>query len=365
MSNAAWYEDKRARLEDVLPTRDREEELALQHVEGLVVPVVDMFRQEHDNFRAALRSYTERREAELGLRLAAALWPLWYVRGYSEGRGYLTELLALPADAGVASPRAASLVGAAQLALWQGDDEAARTYAEESIATYRTLGDTRGLTNALIVVGFVARIREEYETARTLLEEALALAIDHTFIAAASLHQLGMMEVDARGDHSAARGLFEESLAIYRALGLGRFIGLVCFSLGDVVRAQGDHIGARRLVHEGLTILSGVGERLAIPSTLDSCAHLAFDEGEVKSAARLSGAATRLRESSHTSVWPAVQRTRQLWLTAALGDEEFPTAWAEGQAMTDEQAIGYALGKTAEPNMVSRHPVGSPKRSPR
>src|SRR6185312_2489307 len=52
---------------------------------------------EHDNVRAALRWARETEEAELGLRLACAIWRLWIVQGYvHEGRVLMDDLLRLP-----------------------------------------------------------------------------------------------------------------------------------------------------------------------------------------------------------------------------------------------------------------------------
>jgi predicted ATPase/DNA-binding XRE family transcriptional regulator len=309
---------------------------------------LDRLEREHDNLRATLRWCVERREAEMGLRLTAAIWPLWYVRGYSEGRAYLTSLLALREAATVTAPRAGSLVGAGQLALWQGDYAAARTYLAESIALYRTLGDGRGLADALLVAGFVARVEEEYGRARTLLEEGLTLAraTGHRFIVAACLHHLGMIAVDAEGDYTSARSLLEQSLGGYRALGVPRFIGLVLLTLGNMACAEGDRSRGRRLLREGLTTVVEVGEKPEIPAALDSFAHLAMDEGQAERAVRLAGSAAGLRDSRGTHVWPVVERSRQRWLAAAhemLGDGAFSAAWTEGEAMEPEQAIAYAL----------------------
>jgi predicted ATPase len=315
-------------------------------------PWLDQLEQEHDNLRAALRWCIGQRNAEMGLRMTAALWTLWYVRGYAEGRKYLSALLSLPESATVTAPRAGSLLGAGQLALWQGDYATARTFLEESLALYRAVGDERGTAEALLADGFVARVQEDYRAARALLKEGLKLsrAIGHLFVTAASLHHLGMMAVDAEEDYPAARSFLEESLATYHTLGLPRFIGLVLLSLGDVVRAEGDYHRAGVLFREGLTKMIEVREKLAIASALDNFAHLALDEGHAERAAQLVSAAARLRHGSGTREWPVVERSRARWLGVAremLGDEAFRTAWTEGQGMTPEQAIALALDEAA------------------
>ena len=137
-----------------------------------------------------------------------------------------------------------------------------------------------GTAAGLLAAGFVARIREDYEAAGCLLDEALALAraTDHAFVTAAVLHHLGMIGTDVRQDHAAARGLLQESLALYQKLGLPRFMALVSLTLGEVARAEGNPDGARELL-QSLMLMRNVGERLGVPGTLDAVAHLAMTTG--------------------------------------------------------------------------------------
>ncbi|MGI9147760.1 MAG: hypothetical protein ACR2IK_14610 [Chloroflexota bacterium] len=67
--------------------------------------------------RAALRYCVEDGEATLGLRLAVALWPLWYIRGlYTDGRACLSEVLALPGALEPTAARARALAFVGELA---------------------------------------------------------------------------------------------------------------------------------------------------------------------------------------------------------------------------------------------------------
>jgi predicted ATPase/DNA-binding XRE family transcriptional regulator len=312
--------------------------------------------QDHDNLRAALRWCVDGRRAEMGLRLAGALWSFWYIRGYAtEGRAHLAALLSLPEAATMGAPRADALLGAGQLAHTQGAYMAARVLLGESLALYRTMGDERGTASALLAGGFVARVQEEYDTARALLEEGLALARanGYTFITAAALHHLGMITADVQEDYAAARRLLEESLELYRTLAAPRFVALLLLSLGDVARAEGDYVRARALLQEGLTRMIEVGEQLGLHGALDSVAHLSESAGQAARAVRLAAAAARLRATSGTRSWPVVERSRARWLASAretLGERAFQSAEAEGQALTREQAVAEALNMAAVPD---------------
>lgn len=318
---------------------------------------LDRVEREHGNLRTALQWCVEHQNAEMGLRLTAALWPLWYVRGYAEGRTWLATLLALAGAHVPDAPRAASLLGAGQIALAQGDYDAAHALAQESVNRYRALGDERGASEALLAAGFTARVQGEYGSACALLSEALTIshAVGHTFITAATLHHLGMIEA-ATGDKAAARRLLEESLTMYRTLGLQRFIALVLFSLGDVARADKEYSRARALFREGLAAMTAVGEKPGTARALDSFAHLAMDEGKAERTVRLSAAAAQLRATAGIHDGPVTERERERWLTSArvaLGDEAFDAAWAEGEAMTDEEAIADALAEPGSPGTQS------------
>ncbi|HEY5882862.1 MAG TPA: helix-turn-helix domain-containing protein, partial [Nakamurella sp.] len=270
---------------------------------------LDRVEADHANLRAAVRRCIEHRDAARGLRLAAALWSFWYIRGYAtEGRALLAALLDLPEAAPASTPRATALLGAGQLALTQGDHAAAWVSLQESIALHRLLGDERGTAAALLAAGFVARLQEEYRTATTLLDEGLTLAraTGHTFIVAACLHHLGMIAGDFHQDNAAARRLLEESLELYRALDFPRFIALVLLSLGNVALAEADHDRAHDLLRQSLVGMKQIGEKLGIHGALDAFGQLAITQEHAERAVRLAGAAERLRAASGTRSWPVV-----------------------------------------------------------
>jgi predicted ATPase/class 3 adenylate cyclase len=92
------------------------------------------------NVRAAIRWTIDAGQADIGLRMAAALWRYWQQRGpLWEGRRAIEELL----DAGKSSSaaRVRGLSAAGGLAWWDGDYEATRRHYEEALPLARQTGD--------------------------------------------------------------------------------------------------------------------------------------------------------------------------------------------------------------------------------
>jgi tetratricopeptide (TPR) repeat protein len=187
----------------------------------------------------------------------------------------------------------------------------------------------------------------EYERAATLHEESLALrrALGDLWGTAASLNHLGNVAY-MQGEYGRATALHEEALALQRALGDRRGIAGSLLSLGLVASMQGEYAGAATLIEEGLLLGRDIGARDLAADSLESLGWVAAARGQPQRAARLGGAAGALREALGAPLWPeqraghdrAVRAMR-----AALGEDAFTGAWAEGQALTLEQAIALAL----------------------
>ena len=85
---------------------------------------------DHPNLRAALEWFRDQEESESLLRLAAALWRFWFIRGYPrEGRAWLARALAMPHPWSPALREA--LHGASMLASNQGDHQEAAALADQ------------------------------------------------------------------------------------------------------------------------------------------------------------------------------------------------------------------------------------------
>lgn len=257
---------------------------------------LERLETEHDNLRAALEwSSGDSDSGERGLRLAAALWRFWYIRGYlSEGRSWLRDLLALPATAPVA--RAKALHGAGNLAFTQGDPLAAQSLLTAGLALRRELNDLPGIAFSLNSLGNVAYTQDDYPTARRLFAESLELQRrqGNQWGIAAALSNLGLVTLD-QGDYPTAQALFEESLGLQRELGDQWSMATSLGNLGLVATSQGDYATAQPLQEESLALRRALHDRAGTALALGNLGNIALALGDYPTAHALFEESLTLR----------------------------------------------------------------------
>jgi len=349
---------------------------------------LDRLGQEHDNMRAALSWSVEHGEAELAMRLGGALRWFWYMEGYyGEGRTWLEAVLVKDGRAS-AQARARVLEGIGWLANQQGDIDRAEATAEAGLklSAEAELGEVLA-ANFQDILGDAARHRGDYERAAEMLEESLALhrtAGDSRGVAW-SLGSLANVSGD-RGNYERAKELYEEGLVLSRELGGARPLGEYLISLGYEYLLEGDYNRATALNEEGaelyqkrgrrgglqyafdnlgwaaleqghyrraedlheenLVLCRELGDRLIASESMEGLACVAGATGEGERAAKLFGAAQTQREAVGYVHAPREHALREPYLAAArsqVGAAAWAETWEEGQSITFEDAIAYAL----------------------
>ena len=270
---------------------------------------LDRLEREYHQLRAVLHRLQEGKEAEKGLRLAIALREFWLASGrVSEGRYWLAVFLAFPLAAVRPAIRARALDVAGALAFWQSDQAMAQAWMAEGLAIRREMADRLGI--------------------------------------AVSLIHLGMNKWIFESNYPAARALYEESLAIYQELDNKVGIANVRQHLANLALVQGEYVAAYSLLKNSLLTLRDEQELWSINFALDSLAGVAVNQRQVKRALRLAGASEALREAIGVLLPPVWQAWIEGLLEPAwqmLDENSGATAWAEGWAMSVEQAVCYAL----------------------
>ena len=112
-----------------------------------------------------------------------------------------------------------------------------------------------------------------------------------------------------------------------------------------VAIAEGDPERAEQDAHDALACCAGVGALLGVADLLEILAGLANDAGSHREAARLFGAADGIRGRTGEVRYQVYQAGYEASVAAArntMGEQDFDAAWAEGAAMSNEEAIAYA-----------------------
>lgn len=349
---------------------------------------LERLQEEQGNLDAALHYLVGHAPAD-ALHLAVTLYPFWEQRAhFARAQRWLGNALPHALDA-PAPLRIEGLMWASRAAAITGDFVGARTWGEEALTLSQALGDKRATVMATLSTAMALLVRGDFTTLVPRCREAVAASreLNDPWLLARSLQGLGKTLLDM-GCYDEAREVCEEGLRVARETGdrpllpyLLYTLAHVCycqrdylgmpalldecsaraqdtgdvvptqyadFMMGHLMRTSGDLRGARMHYHRSFEAVSRAGLRMNWPYAPEVFAYLAAAEGQMERAARLLGAAEAAREelgyplpiSARVDHDPAMAALR-----ASLDEATLARLWAEGRAMSMEQAIAYALRK--------------------
>jgi predicted ATPase/class 3 adenylate cyclase len=290
--------------------------------------------------------------------------------------------------------------------LWQRDYEQATKIYEEALAFARDISDSFLITFNSYNLGAIAWFQGDYARADQIIAESLAVFRDYDmdWVTASCIHTLGdialaqgdeqraiqwyetelafgqekQLEISlmfalnglgkaawVQGKYEVATKRFEEALRMSEKAGPKTAMLLALYGLGRVALSQRDYDSAGEFLTQASEIRLAETSEIRLPETnelftwiwlktygvatdypLEAFAVLAAAQNQMERAARLFGAVESLYASIHFEM-SAKERTEHdhaiASARAALGDEAFAAAWAEGRLMTMEQAIAFAL----------------------
>ena len=151
----------------------------------------------------------------------------------------------------------------------------------------------------------------------------------------------------ARGDLIAARRLADEAVAATS----GFHLSLALTTRAGVAIAQGEPEQADRDAHDALATAASTRAYASAPETLECLAALAVGAGSHREAVRLFGAADTIRQRGglvRFKIFDAFFEFPVAALRDAMGEKDFASAWAEGAALSTDEAIAYAQRRRGE-----------------
>jgi len=358
---------------------------------------LDRFETELDNVRAALTWALQDGSVEAGLCLASDLGAdtgsFWVNRGHmKEGREFLEQLLLKLQATGPIEVLAAGYFSIAAIEFWLADFDAgyrhvemseslwsqlgpsykakaaearvSRIYIssslnpfndrsevgrqfEENLPIFQEVGDRWMVAHTLYGIAFCLKLsgdltgaRQTFEQSRALFQECgdgLRVSKDNTDLAIIAIKE---------GRYTEARKFCEEALPFFRQL---RFSlrDEPLWMLGAIAIIEGNYAIAKAWYRECLLFDQEIGVYNQFPECLIGFASIASFEKHFEVAAQLIGRAeTVITARQDPPLEPFDQAELEslvLVLREQLGDSHFEEMTAIGSAMSQEQAIAFAL----------------------
>jgi predicted ATPase len=243
---------------------------------------------------------------------------------------------------------ARSLSSLAMASVFTSGPEAAMKAAQESEAIAREAQFKEGIAASLGMKASVLLLSGgDLVEARKNIEEGMAVAKEAGFVWGAALSGMGLGRLASRmGDLEDARKEFDKAAEIARRMGNRRIYASCRSELAHALRQHGKFDEAIALYKMVLPIWQDFGHRAAVAHEVECLGYIASAQGQNERAARLLGAAEAIRKTINSTLngIELVEYEKEIAaLRAGLDENKMQAAWAEGRALTMDQAIEYAL----------------------
>jgi predicted ATPase/class 3 adenylate cyclase/DNA-binding NarL/FixJ family response regulator len=236
--------------------------------------------------------------------------------------------------------RVTSLAGQSLALAYRGEAAAARAAAEATLEGGEKLSE-RYAAFGHAAVGSAALAAGD----RAAAHEAREAADQHMTVVSGSTALFGRIwnteAALADGDLAAAGRWADEAVSI----ATGWWLTMALTIRARLAIAAGEPDQAERDAHDALTCAAGIKAYLLIPNVLECLAALAGHDDSHREAARLFAAAHAIRlriGAVRFKIYDAGYEASVAVVRNALGEADFDAAWAEGSALSTEEAIAYA-----------------------
>ncbi|MHB8595942.1 MAG: tetratricopeptide repeat protein [Ktedonobacteraceae bacterium] len=235
----------------------------------------------------------------------------------------------------------------ARVATRQGDYTRARSLLEKNLSLYRTREDAYSRAYPLLLLAIVLFFTKgNQEIARSLAEESLEIfrGIGDRRLAAFTLQLLGELSL-FQGTIEKAQAYCEECISLFRDLDDRSGVAQSLLTFSRALAYKGDGTAAYNACKESWILLREVGDSEQRATCLEQVGELiaASDKPEqLEKAVQLWGKAATLR-ATLVAPMPPIYRTSYGKAVASareqLGTERFQAAWAVGRNMSVGQII--------------------------
>ena len=311
---------------------------------------LNSLKADHENLRKVYSWSMGAGEVKLALRLVSCLGIFWIVMGsFDEGVQWVKECLdfidSVPADIQADLYRVAGSL----FLVCCGEHDLSKEMYNKALSLYTLLEDVREMGWSHVgLIGTSEMFPEEREFAL----ENLAKSIEYLSEVndRAGLYQAWCnmgCHYSLSGDCDQAREAWQKSLAIARELEDPMRIKGMLGNLGALDHRDGDVCSACELYKESITI--GIEAGMDVIYSADILIDIAYTELDLdrpRRAVVLLGAADNFYRLGDYR--PQIQQYKYMKkirdaIQSAVDENVFEQAWQEGQALSPEEAIAFAL----------------------
>jgi predicted ATPase/class 3 adenylate cyclase len=261
---------------------------------------------DHDNLRAAFTYYlNDPAGAEEALRLGSALRWFWFIRGFfDEGTEFAEAALAHMGAQGPTELRASVLAAAGDLHRVRGEYGTAQSRLEEGLSLARWLDAPALCADLLCRLSSLHRVKGDYRSSGEMADEAVALArrtTDGHVLARALLHR-AFHHTDTSNTARVRRDL-EEALSCFTREGDQRSVAMTFAQLGVMELRAGNAHEAKAHLLGALDIASQLHDDDELPRILLNLGFTALLRGDLVEAHNDIKGALRIAARTGAQHW--------------------------------------------------------------
>ncbi|MEV6320836.1 protein kinase [Nocardia sp. NPDC051787] len=311
--------------------------------------------QELPNLRKALE-FSRSHGDESGLRIAAALYSFWILRGrLAEGRRWCDRVLG-DSSRGPSADRAKALYTASLLAAIQGDLAGATGRVAELRTLVEQTPDPMSIALLANADGYLALVSGDLPRASNRIAEAVEifdawgqLSVHRLTVHMRALITLGWAH-ELQGDTARGLACLEKALTVSESRGDTVFRSYVLWATGLGVWQHGEYDRAAYMLEKAVRLSRIVADPLVAAGCSEMLAWVAAKERDVRRAAVLLGTAEGLgRMAGGSSILfrslLVYHEDCEQGVREALGVQAYRAARQEGTAMSFDAAVRFALGE--------------------
>jgi predicted ATPase/class 3 adenylate cyclase len=300
---------------------------------------------DHDNLRAVYDRAMDRGDATSALRLVAALWRFWQIRGHLHEAVDRTErALAMPGET-TPIARARALTGLGGIRYWQGHwDHTLLDPYQQALEIFRAESDDLDTSEALYNLAFPLGYMGRFDEAEALLKESLAISERIGRQIGVGRAYWGLANVDGhRDDFSSSIENSERSIEIFSGLDAPFDLGWAWFMVAHGRSKMGDLAGTRPALRTALETFVSVVDMSALALITEMMSSVALAGGDKDGALFLAGAAHRLKMETGAEIGDVqLNQYPEIVDLVQNRDEQDELAFQRGRAAQLEEVVDEA-----------------------